>query len=50
MKMETIIRSPQRGTVAKLVHKPGVCTLSVGNYYIRLIMKTNRTFAKLVPY
>ncbi|KFY06719.1 hypothetical protein V492_07797 [Pseudogymnoascus sp. VKM F-4246] len=23
MKMETIIRSPQRGTVAKLVHKPG---------------------------
>lgn len=26
MKMETIIRSPQRGTVAKLVHKPGVCT------------------------
>lgn len=24
MKMETVIRSPQNGTVAKLVHKEGV--------------------------
>lgn len=24
MKMETVIRSPQRGVVAKLVHKAGV--------------------------
>lgn len=26
MKMETVIRSPQAGTVAKLVHKAGVCS------------------------
>jgi 3-methylcrotonyl-CoA carboxylase alpha subunit len=25
MKMETVIRSPQKGIIAKLVHKEGVC-------------------------
>lgn len=25
MKMETVIRSPQKGIVSKLVHKEGVC-------------------------
>jgi biotin carboxyl carrier protein len=27
MKMETVIRSPQKGVVAKLVHKEGVSNL-----------------------
>jgi biotin carboxyl carrier protein len=28
MKMETVIRSPQKGVVAKLVHKEGVSILT----------------------
>lgn len=28
MKMETVIRSPQKGVVAKLAHKEGVSKLS----------------------
>ena len=28
MKMETVIRSPQKGTIAKVVHKQGVCLRS----------------------
>lgn len=27
MKMETIIRSPQKGVIAKLIHKEGVSSL-----------------------
>lgn len=32
MKMETVIRSPQKGVVAKLVHKEGVCFPMLSNH------------------
>lgn len=34
MKMETVIRSPQKGVVAKLVHKEGVCFSSFFHFCI----------------
>jgi hypothetical protein len=31
MKMETVIRSPQKGIIAKLVHKEGACLPPAAN-------------------
>lgn len=46
--METIIRSPQRGRVAKLVHKPGVIMhhFSKVSFISFLIVIPNRIFVK----
>lgn len=41
--METVIRSPQKGVVAKLVHKEGVCVLSP---LVETSLTFPRTFVK----
>lgn len=47
MKMETVIRSPQKGVIAKLVHKQGVCCL----FFRAVISLTHsRISVKLVQY
>jgi hypothetical protein len=38
MKMETVIRSPQKGVVAKLVHKEGVSCFGHNFYLTSLIL------------
>lgn len=45
MKMETVIRSPQKGVVAKLAHKEGVSTHTESTEIMILTWK--RIFAKL---
>jgi len=47
MKMETVIRSPQKGTVSKLVHKSGVCNLLL--LFELILTMVNRIFARLAP-
>jgi hypothetical protein len=50
MKMETVIRSPQKGVVAKLAHKPGVCIVD-GVFDSRMDELTqHRIFARQGPY
>lgn len=47
--METVIRSPHKGVVAKLVHKEGVSLKSMTKVLTRLLTG-NRIFAKLGLY
>jgi hypothetical protein len=46
MKMETVIRSPQKGVVAKLVHKEGVSVTCLVKTHRSSSLICIRTFAK----